>query len=495
MYLIGYDIGSSSIKAALLDAATGKCLAAATGSADELTINVPRSGWAEQDPEMWWQEVVKATHALQKQHPFDPAKINAIGIAYQMHGLVCVDKDQQVLRPSIIWCDSRAVQTGDEAAHALGEDYTLPHLLNSPGNFTASKLRWVQQNEPKLYARIHKIMLPGDFIALRLTGEATTTLSGLSEGIFWDFAEEEISAPLLQHYGIDRSLLSTIVPTFGEQGKVTEQAASLLGLRAGIPVTYRAGDQPNNAFSLNVLQPGEAATTAGTSGVVYAVHDKVAYDAESRVNTFIHVNSTKEAIRNGVLMCLNGTGILNSWLRSITGGMDYPKMNDLAAKAPIGADGLQIFPFGNGAERILVNRQPGARIEGLEFGVHHTSHLLRAGQEGIVYALTYGVDIMRDMGLQINRVRAGKANMFLSPLFREAFANTAGVTIELYNTDGALGAARAAGVGSGLYPQLQDAFIGMECLATIEPGKNERVAYGEAYTKWKERLSKILQEQ
>lgn len=494
MYLIGYDIGSSSIKAALLDAATGQCLAAATGSAEELVMNVPRSGWAEQDPEMWWQEVIKATHALQKQHPFDASKVNAIGIAYQMHGLVCVDKDHKVLRPSIIWCDSRAVKTGDDAALALGDAYTLPHLLNSPGNFTASKLRWVQQNEPELYARIHRIMLPGDFIALRLTGEATTTLSGLSEGIFWDFAAQTISDPLLQLYNIDRSLLSDMVPTFGEQGKVTDAAAKLTGLRAGIPVTYRAGDQPNNAFSLNVLQPGEAATTAGTSGVVYAVHDKVAYDAQSRVNTFIHVNNQPGAIRNGVLMCLNGTGILNSWLRSITGGMSYAQMNDIAAKAPIGAEGLQIFPFGNGAERILANRQPGARIENLAFGVHHQQHLLRAGQEGIVYALTYGVDIMRDMGLQINRVRAGKANMFLSPLFREAFANTAGVTIELYNTDGALGAARAAGVGSGYYAQLSDAFIGMECLATIEPGKTEQAAYGEAYTKWKERLKNILQE-
>jgi xylulokinase len=494
MYLIGYDIGSSSIKAALLDAATGKCLATATGSAEELVIQVPRSGWAEQDPEMWWQEVIKATHALQQLHPFDPAAVNAIGIAYQMHGLVCVDKEQQVLRPAIIWCDSRAVQIGDEAAIALGEAYTLPHLLNSPGNFTASKLRWVQQNEPEKYKRIQHIMLPGDFIAMRLTGDAVTTLSGLSEGIFYDFADQQVSTSLLNYYNIDRELLAPIVPTFGEQGRVTEKTAQLLGLKAGIPVTYRAGDQPNNAFSLNVLQPGEAATTAGTSGVVYAVHDQVAYDAQSRVNTFIHVNQTAKEIRNGVLMCLNGTGILNSWLRSIMGGMDYNKMNELAAQAPIGSEGLQIFPFGNGAERILANRQPGARMEGLAFGVHHQQHLLRAGQEGIVFALTYGVDIMREMGLKINRVRAGKANMFLSPLFREAFANTVDVTIELYNTDGALGAARAAGVGSGYYSNMKDAFIGMECLATIEPEKGPQQAYAAAYNQWKKRLDQILLE-
>ncbi|MGN7721524.1 xylulokinase [Chitinophaga sp. 22620] len=492
MFLIGYDIGSSSIKAALLDAETGRCLAASTGSAGELVMNVPRSGWAEQDPEMWWQEVIKATHGLRRQYDFDPAAVKGIGIAYQMHGLVCVDENQQALRPSIIWCDSRAVAIGDKAAQELGSGYTLPHLLNSPGNFTASKLKWVQVNQPEIYARIRHIMLPGDFIGMRLTGQPATTLSGLSEGIFWDFAEQQVSQRLLDYYGIDRSLLSPIVPTFGEQGRVTEKAAGLLGLRAGIPVTYRAGDQPNNAFSLNVLQPGEAATTAGTSGVVYAVHDAAAYDEESRVNTFMHVNQTDTAIRNGVLMCLNGTGILNSWLRGITGGLSYESMNELAAKAPVGSEGLQIFPFGNGAERILANRQPGARVEGLEFGVHHQQHLLRAGQEGIVFALTYGVDIMRQMGLQISRVRAGKANMFLSPLFREAFANTAGVTIELYNTDGALGAARGAGVGAGVYSSFPEAFIGMECLASIEPEPGLSKAYGEAYTAWKNRLDEIL---
>lgn len=492
MFLIGYDIGSSSIKAALLDAATGRCLAASTGSAGELVMNVPRSGWAEQDPEMWWQEVIKATRALREQYAFDPAAVKGIGIAYQMHGLVCVDENLQALRPSIIWCDSRAVAIGDKAAQDLGSAYTLPHLLNSPGNFTASKLKWVQENEPALYARIKYIMLPGDFIAMRLTGQPATTLSGLSEGIFWDFAGQQVSQRLLDYYNIDRGLLSPVVPTFGEQGRVTDKAAELLGLRAGIPVTYRAGDQPNNAFSLNVLQPGEAATTAGTSGVVYAVHDTAAYDAESRVNTFMHVNQTETEIRNGVLMCLNGTGILNSWLRGITGGLSYDDMNQLAAKAPIGSEGLQIFPFGNGAERILANRQPGARVEGLEFGVHHREHLLRAGQEGIVFALTYGVDIMRQMGLQISRVRAGKANMFLSPLFREAFANTAGVTIELYNTDGALGAARGAGVGAGVYRSFPEAFTGMECLASIGPEANAGAAYGEAYGRWKNRLGEIL---
>lgn len=490
-YTIGYDIGSSSVKAALLDVETGKCLATAISPSQEMPMLAPVAGWAEQDPEMWWQEVQHATKKLQQQHPFDGSAVAGIGIAYQMHGLVCVDKDQQVLRPSIIWCDSRAVEIGNEAFNSLGHNWSLQYLLNSPGNFTASKLRWVQQYEPEIYSRIDKVMLPGDFIAMRLTGEAATTISGLSEGIFWDFSGRQVSPVLLKHYNIDEKLLSAIVPTFGLQGKVTPQAAALLGIAAGTPVTYRAGDQPNNAFSLNVLKPGEAATTAGTSGVVYAVHDHIAFDEESRVNTFVHVNDTKEDPRNGVLMCLNGTGILNSWLRQATGNLDYNEMNTLAGKAPAGSRGLQIFPFGNGAERILSNKETGAVFNGLNFNIHSREHLLRAAQEGIVFALKYGMDIMTDMGLNIQRVRAGQANMFLSPLFREVFANTANVVIELYNTDGAQGAARAAGIGAGLYSE-QDAFRGMECLATIEPDAALQQQYAGIYDQWLQGLQRII---
>ena len=482
MFLIGYDIGSSSVKAALLDADSGKCLATATSPAQEMPMQAPQAGWAEQDPERWWLEVQHATKLLQQQHPFDGKAVAAIGIAYQMHGLVCVDKDQKVLRPSIIWCDSRAVNIGNKAFAQLGQEYCLEHLLNSPGNFTASKLRWVQENEPEIYARIHKVMLPGDFIAMRLTGEAATTISGLSEGIFWDFNANGVAQPLLDYYKIDASLLSNIVPTFGLQGKVTEAAAQLLGLAAGIPVTYRAGDQPNNAFSLNVLNPGEAATTAGTSGVVYAVHNQIAFDEQSRVNTFVHVNNTETDIRNGVLMCLNGTGILNSWLRSMTGALPYSEMSELAAKAPAGAGGIHIYPFGNGAERILANEESGATIRNLQFNIHGREHLLRAAQEGIVFALRYGVDIMTEMQMNIQRVRAGHANMFLSPLFRQVFANTLNVVIELYNTDGAQGAARAAGVGAGLF-SLTDAFKGMECIATVEPDAGQ-AQYQEIYANW-----------
>lgn len=483
MYFIGYDIGSSSIKAALLDADSGKCVATATSPSTEMAIQVPHKGWAEQDPDSWWQEIVTVTNLLRQQVPPDAAVIGGIGIAYQMHGLVCVDKQQQVLRPAIIWCDSRAVHIGNRAFNALGKQYCLDHLLNSPGNFTASKLRWIYENEPHIYERIDKIMLPGDFIAMKLTGEVCTTVSGLSEGALWDFKANAVSSKLLEYYQIDEGLLPAVVPAFGRQGTLTAAAAEALQLPAGIPVTYRAGDQPNNALSLNVLNPGEAATTAGTSGVIYAVHDKHAADQQSRVNTFVHVSNDEQHLRDGVLMCLNGTGITNSWLKNILGDVDYAAMNSQAATCPPGSDGLMIFPFGNGAERILGNQQAGASVRYLDFNRHGRKQLLRAVQEGIVFGLNYGLDIMSAMGLKIQRVRAGNANMFLSPLFREVFANTTNTVIELYNTDGAQGAARGAAIGAG-YVNLKEAFRGMECLMVIEPQADLQAQYQDVYGKW-----------
>ncbi|MGB3587292.1 MAG: FGGY family carbohydrate kinase, partial [Tunicatimonas sp.] len=336
-YLLGYDIGSSSIKASLVQSDSGKMVASATSPAKELPMDAPKEGWAEQHPDLWWEHLTKATKQLQRDNAEALQGITAIGISYQMHGLVAVDKNQQVLRPSIIWCDSRAVGIGEQAFQTLGQDWCLSHLLNSPGNFTASKLRWVQENEPQIYEQIHKIMLPGDYIAMKLTGEVNTTISGLSEGIFWDFKSDSLSEKLLEHYQIDQSLIPEQVPTFGEQGSVQSSVAQELGIPANIPVAYRAGDQPNNALSLNVLKPGEVATTAGTSGVIYGVSDQLEYDPQSRVNSFAHVNYSQASPRYGILACVNGTGILNSWLKHqlLLDQLSYEEMNHRAQQAPI----------------------------------------------------------------------------------------------------------------------------------------------------------------
>ncbi len=493
MYILGYDIGSSSIKAALMEAESGKAVASVASPKKEMEIIATAPGWAEQDPEIWWQNVKLATAQIKSTVSFDPADIQAIGISYQMHGLVIVDRNQQVLRPAIIWCDSRAVEIGNQAAEEIGQEKCLEHLLNSPGNFTASKLKWVMENEPKLYSKIYKAMLPGDYIAMRMTGQIKTTPSGLSEAIMWDFQKQQLAEFLLDYYGIDGEIIPDVVPTSSIQGELTKQAANELGLKAGVKIAYRAGDQPNNAFSLNVLNPGEIAAAAGTSGVVYGISDKPNYDSKSRVNTFVHVNHTSDLPRYGVLLCLNGAGILNSWLRhNIAEELTYTQMNELAEQAPISCDGLVILPYGNGAERTLDNSNIGALVQGLNFNTHNRAHLLRAAQEGIVFALNYGLGIMRDMGVQIRTVRAGNANMFLSALFCQAFATVTGSVVELYNTDGSHGAARGAGIGAGIYKNYEDAFVGLECECVIEPDKNIEPAYRDAYEKWLNVLKQTL---
>lgn len=493
--LLGIDIGSSSVKASLLDADSGKALVAKAFPEEEMVIQSPEKGWAEQDPDMWWDYVQQAIRYVLSKSFVQKGELKGIGIAYQMHGLVLVDKNQNVLRPSIIWCDSRAVGIGEKAFQSLGEEYCLKNLLNSPGNFTASKLRWVIENEPGLTERIHKMMLPGDFIAMRLTGEILASETGLSEGIFWDFRQNGLSQEVLDNYKISRSWIPEIVPSCSIQGKVSAKAAKLTGLEEGVPISYRAGDQPNNAFSLQVLKPGELATTAGTSGTVYGVGNTPLYDPLSRVNTFVHVNHTKENPSYGVLLCVNGTGILNSWLKKVMGAskIEYDEMNNLGGSAPVGSDGLSFIPFGNGAERIMQNKHVGAHLIGLDLLKHDKRHMIRSAQEGIVCALTFGFRIMQDMGLDLNTVKAGMANMFLSPVFRKTFVNMNKVVLELYDTDGAQGAARGAGIGAGVFSNEAEAFEGLALLETVEPNGNFFDTYDEVYALWNKRLEAIQQ--
>ena len=490
MLTIGYDIGSSSVKAVLMDVARGYVMASATVPANEMPIDAPQVGWAEQPPQMWWEYVRQATRQLLAQAPqIKPEAIRALGIAYQMHGLVLTDEKGEPLRPSIIWCDSRAVAIGERATRDIGKEECLRRLLNTPGNFTASKLRWVIENEPELYDKARYFMLPGDFIALQMTGKANTTASGLSECILWDFLEEKPAEWLMRYYGIRSEMLPEIVPTFGIQGELTDYAAAALGLAAGTPVTYRAGDQPNNAFSLNVLHPGEVAATAGTSGVVYGVGQQAVADTAMRFNTFLHVNHRSEKPRLGALLCVNGTGSMNAWLRrNLCPELSYSDMNELAATAPQGADGLRIYPFGNGAERILTNRDIGAQICGVQFNRHSRAHLLRAAQEGIAFALWYGMKTMQQIGICFETIRAGHTNMFLSPLFVQTLSTLSGATIELYNTDGAQGAARGAAIGAGLISEAE-AFAALQIVQRVKPNITQLSDLQDFYVYWEAGLT------
>lgn len=491
MYLIGYDIGSSSVKASLVDVETGKTVKSAFYPREEMPIHAKQQGWAEQNPSLWWENLSKAS--MEVCTGIDKSLVKAIGISYQMHGLVMIDSGRNVLRPSIIWCDSRAVHYGDNAFSEIGSEICLSHSLNSPGNFTASKFKWVKENETQLFEKTWKIMLPGDYIAMRMTGVVNTTISGLSEGILWDFREKTLARYLMEYYGFEESVIPDLVPTFSEQGYLLSGPAEELGLPAGIPVSYRAGDQPNNAFSLNVLNPGEIAATAGTSGVVYGVSEEIKYDPESRVNSFAHVNHTDSLNRLGVLLCINGTGILYSWLkRNFGNNLDYGSLNDLASGVEIGSRGLTTLPFGNGAERMLGNKNPGCIIQGLNFNIHQTPHLVRSAQEGIVFSFIYGMEIMKEMGIDPKVIRAGNANMFLSKVFRDTLSGTSGAGIELYDTDGSAGAAKGAGVGAGIYRNTEEAFAGLLKIDEIYPDRSLQGQYLEAYEGWKRELEKTL---
>lgn len=491
MLLLGIDLGTSSIKVSVVNSLSKETIVSAQYPETETAVSALQPGWAEQSPDMWLDHVCKAILKSNATRKYDPADIGAIGIAYQMHGLVVIDKYQNVLRDSIIWCDSRAVEIGNQAFDRIGHEKSLSHLLNSPGNFTASKLAWIKENEPHVYEKIDKIMLPGDFIAMKLTGELSTSISALSEGIFWDFKSESISDDVMSCFGFDRRLIPQIRPVFSSHGELKADIAQSLGLKKGIPISYKSGDQPNNALSLNVLQPGEVAATAGTSGVIYGVNDQLTYDPQSRVNTFAHVNHTNEEKRLGILLCINGTGILNHWVKNIIGsGVTYAEMNRAGQQIGIGCDGLQVLPFGNGAERMLNNKIIGAHFQKIDFNIHTQFHIFRAVQEGIAFAFRYGLDIMRENGMSPKIIRAGRANLFLSDLFTEAFVNATGVPVELYENDGSVGAAIGAGIGANVYASSEEAFDKQRRISVIEPTFAN--TYEPIYQEWKSLLNEQL---
>ena len=491
MLLLGIDLGTSSIKISVVDASSQQTITSVQYPEYETPIIALQPGWAEQSADTWWQHVQQGILKANATNLYNPKDISAIGIAYQMHGLVCVDASKNVLRNSIIWCDSRAVSIGNKAFETIGEEQCLSHLLNSPGNFTASKLAWVKENEPELYVKIDKIMLPGDFIAMKLTGEITTSASALSEGIFWDFKTNSLSKDVLEYYGFDETLFPTIQDVFSNHGQLKKDVAEQLSLSTNISVTYKAGDQPNNALSLNVLQPGEVAATAGTSGVIYGVGDTLSYDKQSRVNSFAHVNHTSENTRIGTLLCINGTGIANSFTKKLLAvDKSYNAINDQAKTIATGSEGLRVLPFGNGAERIFNNKIVGAHYQNLDFNLHTQAHIFRAVQEGIAFAFRYGLDIMRENGIQPSVIRAGKANLFLSQVFTEAFVNATKVPVELYNCDGSVGAALGAGIGANIFVTEKEAFNNIQPLQLIEP--NAVNTYNDIYLEWKALLEKQL---
>lgn len=492
MYWIGFDIGSSSIKAALINSNSGQVKRVVQYPEREMTIDSPKEGWAEQNPDTWWGNVCLATSKLITESGISSKEIKGIGISYQMHGLVLVDKNLQVLRPSIIWCDSRAVNVGEDLFQQCGEEKCINSLLNSPGNFTLSKLKWVKDNEPEVYDRVYKFMLPGDYIALRLTGKCSTTVSGLSEGIMWDFENEQPASWLLEAAGISPDLIPEVMATFSEQGRISPKAAKEIDLPEGIPIMYRAGDQPNNALALNVLNPGEIAATGGTSGVVYAISNKATTKEGQRINCFAHVNHSKAETRIGKMLCINGTGIQYSWMRSqVSKDLSYVQMNELANSIRIGSEGLRVLPFGNGAERMLYNKTKGGRLLNINFNTHSTAHMLRASLEGIAFSFVYGLELLKEDGVDLSVIKAGNDNLFQAELFSNTISTLTGSRIKMVETTGAVGAARAAAYAYGDFSSMAEAVTTDGICGVFEPSANKQ-EYAKAYELWKQDLNEYL---
>ena len=491
MYYIGYDLGSSFVKIALLDSKTNKQVSLIKEPSSEMKIISLKDNWAEQDPKLWWKYICDGTKKLINKTKINKDQIKAIGISYQMHGLVLLDNKKKLLRNSIIWCDSRAVNIGNKAEKEIGIEKFRENLLNSPGNFTASKLKWVKEKEPDLYKRVKYFMLPGDYIAFKLTGEISTTINGLSEGILWDFKSNSSADWLLDYFEIDKNFVPQVVNNFEEQGRINKKASEESGLPLNIPVKYRAGDQPNNALSLNVLNPGEIAATAGTSGVLFSLTDILKTNEISRINHFAHVNYSKKSPVVGKLLCINGTGIQYKWLREITNEKEYNKMNKIMKDVPVGCEGLINFPFGNGAERIFNNKIIGSHFINLNFNKHGKAHLYRSAIEGIAFSFAYGIELMKEDQSLINVIKAGNDNLFQSKVFVETLCSIIGNNIQIYNTNGAIGAARASTIEGNNFDYFKISSTGNDLVSEYEP-KNSNEEYILAYEKWKKELNKKI---
>ena len=484
MIEIGYDIGSSFVKAALIEADSGKPIARARVPEVEIPMEAQELGWAEQHPELWWQYLCQATQKILAEADIKADQISSIGISYQMHGLVLVDRDLNPLRKSIIWCDSRATLYGEKAFEKLGKAYCKDHLLNSPGNFTASKLAWVIENEPELYKKAYKLMLPGDFLATKLSGIPQTTITSLSEGIFWDFKNDEPSKALFDHYQIDQNMVPEVVDNFTVQATVSNLGAKATGLQVGTPITYRAGDQPNNAFTLGARKAGDVVATGGTSGVVYALTDQLSGQELTKVNTFAHIDYKPQQKMFGKLLNLNGAGIQYRWLNQLMGEVGYEKLNQMAQEAPIGSNGLQVFPFGNGAERMLDNKIVNGNISNINFNIHDNNHMVRATLEGIAFALIHGIEILKNDGVDIENLKVGNDNLFLSDVFSKIISDTLGISIQILEATGAEGAAKAS-IALSDQRQKND---NINITKTINPNpkfRDESIAW---FEKWKTQL-------
>jgi xylulokinase len=466
MIFLGIDIGTSGTKVLALSAEDGKILAAE--SPHELLT--PRVGWTEQEPEGWWRAVRKAVGAVMKKGKIKARDVAGIGLSGQMHGSVFVDGAGKVLRPALLWNDQRTAKQCAEIEEKAGGRAALVEMVGNPAltGFTAPKILWFRENERKKFDRCRQVLLPKDYIRLRLTGGYATEVSDASGTLLLDVKNRAWHRGLLEILELDAGLLPAVGESQEVTGVLTESAAKVLGLRAGIPVVGGGGDQAAGAVGTGVVMPGLVSAAMGTSGVIFATSDGPRTDPQGRVHTMCH------AIPNTwcVFGCMLSAGGSLQWLRNTLFGAEvakrkdagslYPGMIAEAEGAPAGAEGLLFAPYLTG-ER-CPHADPTARGAFVGLTARHArGHLIRAVLEGITFGMGEQVEIFREMGIPITQVRLSGGGA-RSAFWRQLQADIYDAPVATVSaTEGAaLGAAILAAVGTGRY-----ASVAAACKALI----------------------------
>jgi len=451
-YLIGIDASTTATKALLIDD-RGEIVAVA---ATEYDFQTPHPLWSEQDPALWWDGAVASVRRVLAESGIDPAAVVGVGLTGQMHGLVLVDAAGQVLRPSILWNDQRTASQCDEIRARLGKS----ELVRITGNdaltgFTAPKILWVQENEPDVYARIHKILLPKDYVRYRLTGDFATDRAGAGGTLLVELATRDWSPTVVEALGLRPEWLPPTHEGTQITGVVSAAAAEATGLRAGTPVVGGGGDQAAQATGVGAVEEGIVALTLGTSGVVFATADKPFYQPEGRLHAFPHALPGKWHLM-GVM--LSAAGSLRWYRDTLAPGAAYDDLLAPAAAIPAGSDGLLFLPYLTG-ER-TPHPDPLARGAFVGLTVRHTQpHLTRSVLEGVAFGLRDSFELMKDAGLSaIRQVRVSGGGA-RSPLWRQILADVLGSELVTVNTTegAAFGAALLAGVGAGIWSNGQAA--------------------------------------
>ncbi len=482
MALLGIDIGTSGTKAILLDG-QGRIAANVT---EEYPVSAPQPLWSEQEPEDWWRATCRAVRAATDRAGIGPSEIAAIGLSGQMVGLVVLDEHGKPLRPCILWNDQRAGAVTDELTETIG----LPKILAETGNplfanFVAPKLVWLRRHEPDVYRRIAHVLLPKDYVRYRLTGQMGMEVSDASGTCVFDVRNRTWSEAMLAAMDLPREWFPPCVESDEVVGEVMTAAADEAGLAAATPVIAGAGDQPAQAIGSGIVRPGLCSVTIGTSGVVFAQGDRYVEHPEGLLHAFCHAVRQQWYLM-GVMLSAGGS---LKWLRDVMSNLattSYEEMTALAAKAPAGSEGLVFLPYLTG-ERVP-HSDPDAK--GCWIGLtprHGQPHLVRSVMEGITFGLLDSLNLMRELGMPIERVYAS-GGAVRSGLWRQMLADVFDTQIVTTNVaeGAAFGAAMLAGVGIRRYTDAAEAADALIAVTdSAQPDPATRSIYQDTYAAYR----------